>query len=139
VLACCARCARHVRALGLGAGIAPAARARLDAREIDRDARPLRRDCGLVAAVPTSSGSIPWTCRAAENDVTLERLERVVVAVGFVGVEERSARSADASDELEGADVPRAGSEATEHGVARPSHETDRDHHRDGYSLRAAA
>ena len=38
------------------------------------------------------------------------------------GVDERSrAPARDASEEIEGADVPRAGREATEHGVARPS------------------
>ena len=54
-------------------------------------------------------------------------MERTGVGVGFGGVEERSARSADASDEFEGADVPRAGREAAEHGVARPSAETNSD------------
>ena len=45
--------------------------------------------------------------------------------VAFGGVEERSTRRADASDEIEGADVPRAGRAAAEHGVARPSAESD--------------
>jgi hypothetical protein len=41
VLACCARCARHVRALGLVAGIRAARGALLDAREIRSDDHPL--------------------------------------------------------------------------------------------------
>jgi len=42
VLARFARCARHVRALELGAGIAASRRARLDAREKHSAACPLR-------------------------------------------------------------------------------------------------
>jgi hypothetical protein len=45
------------------------------------------------------------------------------LGVVFGGVEPRSARRADASGEFEGRDVPRAASEASEHGVARPSRE----------------
>jgi len=41
VLARFARCARHVRALGLGAGIRPAGGARLDAGENDWERLPL--------------------------------------------------------------------------------------------------
>jgi len=53
------------------------------------------------------------------------------LGVVFGGVEPRSARRADASGELEGADVPRAGRAAAEHGVARPSAENDSEPARD--------
>ena len=51
-------------------------------------------------------------------------IERAVVGAGFAGVEERSSRSDDASDELEGPDVPPACKAA---GVAGPSREDGSD------------
>jgi len=54
-------------------------------------------------------------------------VKRTVVGGAFAGVEARSSRSDDASAEPEGADVPRAASEASEHGVARPSRESASD------------
>ena len=45
----------------------------------------------------------------------------------MAGVEERSARRADASDEPEALHVPRAGRAAAEHGVAAPSGHRDTD------------